>query len=89
MVVKKVKISYYHQFCVTMVKKRLHSPRFSEDALMSVTRGHRPDRPLPLGGFALPGECSDWLLWRRIVGSRATNEALCLKLDDARLISEI
>lgn len=39
-------------------------------------------------GFGLPGECSDWLLCRRIVGSRATNDALCLKLEDARLISD-
>lgn len=47
-------------------------------------------RPLvePVGGFALPGECSDWLLWRRIVGRRATNDALCLKLEEARLGSD-
>lgn len=50
----------------------------------------RAQRPLvePVGGFWFPGECSDWLLWRRMVGRRATNDALCLKLEDARLISD-
>lgn len=41
------------------------------------------------GGFELPaGECNDWLLCLRMVGSRATNDALCLKLEDARLIND-
>lgn len=39
-----------------------------------------------IGGLLFPaGECNDWLLWRRMVGKRATNDALCLKLEDARL----
>lgn len=42
--------------------------------------------PLPT---AFPGECSDWLLWRLMVGSRATKDALCLKLEDARLMRDL
>lgn len=38
---------------------------------------------------AFPGEFKDWLLCLLIVGSRATNDALCLKLEDALLISKI
>lgn len=52
-----------------------------------------PDPPLLLLLFplptAFPGECSDWLLWRLMVGSRATKDALCLKLEDARLMRDL
>lgn len=52
-----------------------------------------PEPPPPLLLFplptALPGECSDWLLWRLMVGSRATKDALCLKLEDARLMRDL
>lgn len=71
-------------------------PRFSAELLISLGRGHwllfRPRwlPPPPLVGFKLlpAGECRDWLLCLRMVGNRATNDALCLKLDDALLISD-
>lgn len=63
-------------------------PRFSADAFISAMV-RCIARPLvdAVGGllFGPAGECSDWLLCRRMVGSLATNEALCLKLEDARL----
>lgn len=64
-------------------------PRFSAELLISFVLGQFRPRWLPPEGFKFPGECSDWLLCRRMVGSRATNDALCLKLDDARLISDL
>lgn len=74
------------------VQKNVYLPRFSADAFISpIVRGHRGGLVGPGGLFpvAFPGECRDWLLCLRIVGNRATNDALCLKLEDARLISDI
>lgn len=75
-------------------KKRKYGrnlPRFSTDALISrmvrvylVEAREEPgglDRLEPSG----PGACMVWLLWRLIVGKRATKDVLCLKLDEARL----
>lgn len=63
-------------------------PKFSADAFTSnmVRWMVRARAGAVVGGLLLPaGECSDWLLCRRMVGSRATNDALCLKLEEARL----
>lgn len=94
-----------HTIQVTMETTGTYWPRFSAEAFISLmVRGHRAGRPptedpwpLPpplllvlfLLTAALPGECRDWLLWRRIVGSRATKDALCLKLEDARLMRDL
>lgn len=72
-----------------IMKLKQDLPKFSADAFISaIVRIPRP-RVDAVGGFELPaGECSDWLLCLRMVGSRATNDALCLKLEDARLIND-
>lgn len=54
-------------------------PRFSALAFMS-WKGLGP-RPLPPPCGA--GECREVLLWRLMVGSRDTKDALCLKLEDS------
>lgn len=63
-------------------------PKFSADAFISaMVRCIVRPRVDAVGGLLCgpAGECNDWLLCRRMVGSLATNEALCLKLEDARL----
>lgn len=71
----------------TARRKQNDLPKFSAEVFISFIRCTRPLAD-PAGGFWLPGEWSDWLLCRRIVGNRATNDALCLKLEDARLVSD-
>lgn len=65
----------------------LYSPRFSTDWFIS--RMLRVYLDIRLVATVLmpspPGDCIDWGLWRLMVGRRATNDALCLKLDDALL----
>lgn len=71
-----------------MVLKR-NVPKFSADAFISAIVRCVIRRVDVVGGFELPaGECNDWLLCLRMVGNRATNDALCLKLEDARLIND-
>lgn len=58
-----------------------HSPRFSTDVLNSA-------KPLGLEEPVLAMDGEWWkevLLWRRMVGSRDTKDALCLKLEETRL----
>lgn len=85
---KKISLSRSNGSEFVVLRLRRYSPRFSADAFISAMV--RRPRAAPLGGFGLPaGECSDWLLCLRMVGNRATNDALCLKLEEARLISDL
>lgn len=73
---------------ISIGKELKDLPKFSADAFISaMVRCIARPRVDAVGGllFGPAGECSDWLLCRRMVGSLATNEALCLKLEDARL----
>lgn len=88
----RLQISEVHEFVSTFIctesliavrfgSQVVRVPKFSTEEFMSfIVRADDRPRIDPAGGFWLPGECSDWLLCRRIVGNRATNEALCLKL---------
>lgn len=67
-------------------------PRFSTDAFMSrMVRVYLVEALDEPGGLDTPppspppGVWIVWLLCLRMVGSRATKDVLCLKLDDARL----
>lgn len=67
----------------------MNIPKFSADAFISAIVRCVIRRVDAVGGFEFPaGECNDWLLCLRMVGSRATKDALCLKLEDARLIND-
>lgn len=65
-------------------------PKFSAEAFISaIVRWGILPLTDAVGGFELPaGECNDWLLCLLMVGNRATKDALCLKLEDARLIND-